>query len=634
MTYNENILENLKDLKEIKNLSERERQEVEKILKEYSKEGKSETYNALIWNDYEEIPVDIETFLHDKRYLGNALYDPDGRFTLFPYWENKLKEIFPTNIDTKYNTIVLTGAIGLGKSTVAVICQLYLLYRLLCLKDPYLYYGMQPIDKISISMMNITLENAKGVALDKMNQMILSSEWFMSHGKMTGESNLIFKPDKHIEIITASSNNQIIGRALFCLDGDTVIKTEKGNYSLKELQDKDIRVVSLDKNNNEILSDTCTIKPTIKTNEEIQIELEDNTIIKCTPNHKFMLKDGTYKEAKYLTEEDELIEPKELTYKEFIQNIINTRGQWNIPENEYFEVHHIIPRCLGGTGEIRKKGKYNKHSNLIYLYAHEHFIAHKLLAKENPDNIHLTLAWSMMAFPKSKNQKFYRGLGITEGEYEELRKMQSKNISNFFKGSTPWNKGLTKKTDERLRKVSENSKGRPSKLIGTKKSEETKKKMSEANKKRYKEHPETFKTGTKNKIAINNGVEKKFILKTDNIPNGFVLGLGKRSQYIIKDIKKYHEARSKATSGSKNSMYGNGYRVSGGKNGHAIYIYTFKGVDYQCRDDLMIVLKEEFPGISESTIRKIMSGKFTKRISNKFQYVIDNLTWRLKKDEN
>jgi len=35
---------------------------------------------------------------------------------------------------------------------------------------------MQPIDKITISLMNITIENAKGVALDKMNQMILSSE--------------------------------------------------------------------------------------------------------------------------------------------------------------------------------------------------------------------------------------------------------------------------------------------------------------------------------------------------------------------------------------------------------------------------------------------------------------------------
>ena len=206
----------------LKGLPEEERKVALEILKQYSESGKSELYDSLKYADYDEIPVDIHTFLHDKKYLGAALYDPDGRFTLFPYWETKLEEIFPDNITTRYNTIVFTGAIGLGKSTIAVICLLYLLYRLLCLKDPYLYYGLQPIDKISISLMNITLENAKGVALDKMNQMLLSSEWFMAHGEMKGISNLEYIPQKHIELITASSNNQVIGRAIYANFTDEV----------------------------------------------------------------------------------------------------------------------------------------------------------------------------------------------------------------------------------------------------------------------------------------------------------------------------------------------------------------------------------------------------------------------------
>lgn len=203
-------------------LTPEEREVALSILGEYSNTGESKIYQDIVHSDYDEVPVDIETFLHDRRYLGNALYDQNGRFTLFPYWEEKLKEIFPTSTTTEYNTIILTGAIGLGKSTVAVICLLYLLYRLLCLKDPYLYYGLQPIDKISISLMNITLENAKGVALDKMNQMILSSTWFMNHGEMAGVSNLNYQPGKHIELITASSNNQVIGRAIFANFTDEV----------------------------------------------------------------------------------------------------------------------------------------------------------------------------------------------------------------------------------------------------------------------------------------------------------------------------------------------------------------------------------------------------------------------------
>ena len=204
------------------NLSPEERAEVLKILGEYAKAGSSETLEEMKYADWEEVPVDVHTFLHDRHYLGNGLYDPEGRFTLYPYWEKTLEKIFPTNTTTAYNTLILTGSIGIGKSTMAVICQLYMLYRLLCLKDPYLYYGMQPIDKITISLMNITIDNARGVALDKLNQLILSSDWFMAHGEMHGTSNMMFVPEKHIEFVCASSNNQIVGRALFCNFSDEV----------------------------------------------------------------------------------------------------------------------------------------------------------------------------------------------------------------------------------------------------------------------------------------------------------------------------------------------------------------------------------------------------------------------------
>lgn len=47
-------------------------------------------------------------------------------------------------------------------------------------------------------------------------------------------------------------------------------------------------------------------------------------------------------------------------YDKFIQNILDTRGRFGIPEGEYKERHHIIPRCIGGTDD---------EGNLIDLYA-------------------------------------------------------------------------------------------------------------------------------------------------------------------------------------------------------------------------------------------------------------------------
>ena len=157
----------------IDQLPEKEREYALSILSELGTSGISNSYKHLLLSDYEEIPVDIETFLTDPDYLGKGLINDEGKFTVFPYWVDVLKKVFPDPLQpSEYNTLALSGAIGLGKSFEAVLCGLYELYRMLCLKDPYLYYGLQPIDKITFAFMNITIDAAKGVAWDKCQQLL------------------------------------------------------------------------------------------------------------------------------------------------------------------------------------------------------------------------------------------------------------------------------------------------------------------------------------------------------------------------------------------------------------------------------------------------------------------------------
>ena len=59
-----------------------------------------------------------------------------------------------------------------------------------------------------------------------------------------------------------------------------------------------------------------------------------------------------------------------MTYLEFIDNILKTRGRFACG-NEYHERHHIVPRCMNGADD---------EINLIDLYAREHYEAHRLLA--------------------------------------------------------------------------------------------------------------------------------------------------------------------------------------------------------------------------------------------------------------
>jgi DNA gyrase subunit A len=134
----------------------------------------------------------------------------------------------------------------------------------------------------------------------------------MTHGNLNASrTNPQWQPPKGIELIFGSNNRHIVGRALFCLDGKTEILTTEGNKKLEDLVDKPIKVISVDDSGNKTISNTCTVKPTTVASEEYQISLEDGTVIHCTPNHKLLLKNGTYKEAQYLTEDDELKDIKE-----------------------------------------------------------------------------------------------------------------------------------------------------------------------------------------------------------------------------------------------------------------------------------------------------------------------------------
>lgn len=56
-----------------------------KIEEELS-EGRYDTYREIMYPGYKEIPVDIETFIKDRRYLGNTYINEDGSCSMYPFW--------------------------------------------------------------------------------------------------------------------------------------------------------------------------------------------------------------------------------------------------------------------------------------------------------------------------------------------------------------------------------------------------------------------------------------------------------------------------------------------------------------------------------------------------------------------
>lgn len=64
----------------------------------------------------------------------------------------------------------------------------------------------------------------------------------------------------------------------------------------------------------------------------------------------------------------------------------------------YLEVHHVIPRCMGGSDE---------RVNLVQLTAEEHFVAHQLLCRMHPSVIGLSVCMIRMAGSGGRNRRLY-----------------------------------------------------------------------------------------------------------------------------------------------------------------------------------------------------------------------------------
>lgn len=91
--------------------------------------------------------------------------------------------------------------------------------------------------------------------------------------------------------------------------------------------------------------------------------------------------------------------------------IIEKRKSIPIPNNVYGEIHHIIPRCLGGA---------DSKNNLIRITAREHFICHALLAEMYPvgsiEWIKLNKAFIMMKCGATDTERYINS------RYYELKK--------------------------------------------------------------------------------------------------------------------------------------------------------------------------------------------------------------------
>jgi hypothetical protein len=196
-----------------------------------------------------------------------------------------------------------------------------------------------------------------------------------------------------------------------------------------------------------------------------------------------------------------------MNYQKIYDSIVKKAKTENRIKNKeiYYELHHILPKCLGG-----KDDKENK----VFLTFREHFICHWLLCKihKNYKTNYYKLA---TAFRRMCSKNIFQKRDVLSKHYE-ITKMHERNVK---RGVAIGGAKIKKRSEEWKKNISKSLMGRPNTWMKNKTYNEIYKKedlekIIESRK----------KSKNKNTITINDGKFMKFIDKNSSIPEGWCKG--------------------------------------------------------------------------------------------------------------
>ena len=174
----------------------------------------NEFIDILDGEEFDERPVDLRTFVTSQDYLGLPPLS-EYQYTLIEkssqiYKESTLIKLFGEEEGKRMfkqtcNEVIAQLGKGSGKDYTATISVSYMVYLLLCLKDPASYYGKPPGDTIDILNIAINAQQANNVFFKGFKTRVERCPWFI--GKYEAKASEI-KFDKNITVHSGHSQRE------------------------------------------------------------------------------------------------------------------------------------------------------------------------------------------------------------------------------------------------------------------------------------------------------------------------------------------------------------------------------------------------------------------------------------------
>ena len=166
-------------------------------------------------NHFNEKPVDVKTFVQSPEYLGQPLLS-DIQYEIVEamsqiYRKEDLIDIMGDLEGSRHfakytkNELILQLGKGSGKDFISTVACAYVVYKLLCLKDPAIYYGKPAGDAIDIINVAVNAQQAKNVFFKGFKTKIEKSPWFA--GKYNAKADSV-EFDKAITVYSGHSERE------------------------------------------------------------------------------------------------------------------------------------------------------------------------------------------------------------------------------------------------------------------------------------------------------------------------------------------------------------------------------------------------------------------------------------------
>ena len=187
------LIDSLKDL-----YSQEELEKIKKAFSRLNNKGKRKPKQV-------RKIVPIREWISSEYYLGPFAND------LYPYWKEQIINIFESPV--RINEVILTGATGIGKTSVANIIMMRKVYELSCYENiSSLFPNLSSISRVALAYLSVTQAQAKMTGFHGIRELFDSVPYFREI--FTRDENIdsmLVWPQENMFITYGSRLNHFIG---------------------------------------------------------------------------------------------------------------------------------------------------------------------------------------------------------------------------------------------------------------------------------------------------------------------------------------------------------------------------------------------------------------------------------------